>query len=101
MRGHRLDVERAPFSTAKIEGYAVRASDLVDEEGNLAEPLRIVDADVERLPEGAAVVVAPGDVLPAGPPPSCPSRSAPSPRAPCASSSASRPATTRAPPVSI
>jgi len=55
-----------PFSTSKIEGYAVRAADLTDDDGNLTEPLHIVDADVERLPERAAVVVAPGDVLPRG-----------------------------------
>lgn len=55
-----------PNSTAKVAGYAVRAADLLDDEGHLAPPLEIVDADVERLPEGAAVVVAAGDVLPRG-----------------------------------
>lgn len=55
-----------PNSTAKVEGYAVRAADLLDEDGHLAEPLEVVEADVERLPSGAAVVVAPGDVLPRG-----------------------------------
>lgn len=54
-------------STAKVEGYAVRAADLLDESGHLlVEPLAIVGADVERLPSGAAVIVAPGDVLPRG-----------------------------------
>ena len=32
-----------PNSTAKIAGYAVRAADLVDDEGHLAPPLEIVD----------------------------------------------------------
>ena len=51
-----------PNSTAKVAGYAVRAADLMDDEGHLAEPLQIVEADVERLPEAGAVVVAAGDV---------------------------------------
>lgn len=55
-----------PNSTAKVAGYAVRAADLMDDEGHLAEPLEIVQADVDRLPEGGAVVVAPGEVLPRG-----------------------------------
>ena len=55
-----------PNSTAKVEGYAVRAADLLDDEGHLAEPLQIVEADVERLPSGAAVRVNAGDVLPRG-----------------------------------
>ena len=55
-----------PNSTAKVAGYAVRAADLMDDEGHLAEPLDIVEAGVERLPERAAVVVSPGDVLPRG-----------------------------------
>ncbi|MBB1482473.1 molybdopterin molybdenumtransferase MoeA [Tessaracoccus sp. MC1865] len=55
-----------PNSTAKVAGYAVRAADLVDDQGHLAEPLQIAEATVERLPEGAAVVVAAGDVLPRG-----------------------------------
>ncbi|MDO5677765.1 MAG: molybdopterin molybdotransferase MoeA [Propionibacteriaceae bacterium] len=55
-----------PNSTAKVAGYAVRAQDLTDHEGHLAEPLHIVEAGVERLPEGGAVVVSPGDVLPRG-----------------------------------
>ena len=55
-----------PSSTAKVDGYAVRALDLLDGEDRLAEPLQIVDASVERLPEGSAVVVASGDVLPRG-----------------------------------
>lgn len=55
-----------PNSTAKIAGYAVRAADLIDDEGLLAEPLLLVHDDVERLPESGAVVVAPGDVLPRG-----------------------------------
>lgn len=55
-----------PNSTAKIAGYAVRAADLVDDEGHLAPPLEIVDLDVERLPVGGAATVAPGDVLPRG-----------------------------------
>ena len=52
-------------STAKIAGYAVRASDLVDD-GQLAAPLTLVDGGVDRLPASGAVVVAPGDALPAG-----------------------------------
>ena len=55
-----------PNSTAKVAGYAVRAADLMDDGGHLAEPLQIVEADVERLPEAGAVVVAAGDVLPRG-----------------------------------
>lgn len=55
-----------PNSTAKVAGYAVRAADLTDDDGHLAEPLQIVGADVERLPEGGAVVVSPGEVLPRG-----------------------------------
>lgn len=55
-----------PNSTAKVEGYAVRAADLLDEEGHLAEPLAIIEDAGERLPTGGAVVVAPGDVLPRG-----------------------------------
>ena len=55
-----------PNSTAKVEGYAVRAADLLDDEGHLAEPLTIVDLTVDRLPAGGAAVVAPGDVLPRG-----------------------------------
>lgn len=54
------------YSTAKIEGYAVRAADLIDDEGHLAEPLLIVEPSVERLPVGGAVVVKPGDALPPG-----------------------------------
>ncbi len=55
-----------PNSTARIEGYAVRATDLYDVDGYLTESLEIVEPGVERLPERAAVVVAPGDVLPRG-----------------------------------
>lgn len=55
-----------PDSTAKVEGYAVRAADLLDGEEQLAEPLEIVEAGVERLPSRGAVIVAPGDVLPRG-----------------------------------
>ncbi|AQP45260.1 gephyrin-like molybdotransferase Glp [Tessaracoccus flavus] len=55
-----------PASTAKVAGYAVRASDLLDDEGHLAPPLAIVDADVDHLPADAAVVVGAGDVLPRG-----------------------------------
>ncbi|MHA6510985.1 molybdopterin molybdotransferase MoeA [Tessaracoccus sp. Z1128] len=55
-----------PNSTAKVPGYAVRAKDLTDDDGHLAEPLEIVDLGVERLPEGAAAAVAPGEVLPRG-----------------------------------
>ncbi|GAA4889420.1 molybdopterin molybdotransferase MoeA [Tessaracoccus lubricantis] len=55
-----------PNSTAKVAGYAVRAADLLDDSGLLAEPLDVVDPTVERLPEGGAVVVAAGDVLPRG-----------------------------------
>lgn len=57
-----------PNSTAKIEGYAVRAADLLDDEGHLAEPLELVElsADDDRLPAGSVVAVTPGDVLPRG-----------------------------------
>lgn len=55
-----------PASTAKVAGYAVRAADLIDDDGHLAAPLEIVDATVEWLPEAGAAVVAPGDVLPKG-----------------------------------
>ena len=53
-------------STAKVAGYAVRAFDLTDDEGRLSRGMRLVGADVERLPEGGAAVVAPGDALPPG-----------------------------------
>ncbi len=55
-----------PNSTAKIAGYAVRAADLLDGEGHLSAPLKIVDLGVERLPVGGAAAVSPGDVLPRG-----------------------------------
>lgn len=55
-----------PNSTSKISGYAVRAADLLDGDGHLAKPLKIVDATVDRLPVGGAAAVAPGDVLPRG-----------------------------------
>lgn len=53
-------------STAKIAGYAVRAADLVDHAGRLAPPLTLAEAGEPRLPAGGALVVAPGDPLPAG-----------------------------------
>lgn len=54
-----------PNSTAKVEGYAVRASDLGDADGNRAETLQLVEA-AERLAPGTAVAVVAGDVLPRG-----------------------------------
>lgn len=55
-----------PNSTSKVEGYAVRATDLVDSEGNLVESLDLVDQTGERLERGAAVAVRVSDVLPRG-----------------------------------
>ncbi|MHA6510311.1 molybdopterin molybdotransferase MoeA [Tessaracoccus sp. Y1736] len=55
-----------PNSTSKVAGYAVRAKELLDDEGHLAAPMEIVDLTVARLPERAAASVAPGDVLPRG-----------------------------------
>lgn len=55
-----------PNSTAKVDGFAVRATDLLDNRGRLAEPLRIVDLNVDRLPVGAAAAVTTGEVLPRG-----------------------------------
>lgn len=53
-------------STALVAGYAVRAADLVDDEGQRVETMDIVtDAD-ERLPLGGTLEVAPGDRLPRG-----------------------------------
>ncbi|MCC2592054.1 molybdopterin molybdotransferase MoeA [Tessaracoccus sp. OS52] len=54
-----------PNSTAKVEGFAVRASDLRQEDGSVTDSLRIVDAD-ERLAPGEAARVMPGAVLPRG-----------------------------------
>lgn len=54
------------FSTAKVDGYAVRSSDLTEDDGRLVEALDVVDAVDDRLPIGAALPVQPGDVLPAG-----------------------------------
>lgn len=53
-----------PNSTAKVEGYAVRATDL-DVDGQLPETLELVD-HVERLAPGSAAKVAVGEVLPKG-----------------------------------
>ncbi|HJE50910.1 MAG TPA: molybdopterin molybdotransferase MoeA [Tessaracoccus flavescens] len=55
-----------PNSTARVEGYAVRAADLLNDDGQLAEPLQIVDGEIERLPESSAYHVAAGEVLPRG-----------------------------------
>ncbi|MFT3888924.1 MAG: molybdopterin molybdotransferase MoeA [Arachnia sp.] len=55
-----------PVSTAKVQGYAVRAFDLTADDGSLSTAMHLVDAGVERLPEAGAVVVAPGDALPPG-----------------------------------
>lgn len=55
-----------PNSTSKIEGYAVRATDLLDEEGNLAESLELVEEVAERLEPGTAVAVHVASVLPRG-----------------------------------
>lgn len=55
-----------PNSTSKIEGYAVRAADLVDEEGNLAESLEYVPEAEDRLQPGTAVPVHVTSVLPRG-----------------------------------
>ena len=54
-----------PNNTAKVEGYAVRASDLVDEDGGMVESLELID-QTERLPVGNAVAVGVAGVLPKG-----------------------------------
>lgn len=54
-----------PNSTSKIDGYAVRAADLIDEDGNLREFITLGE-DLERLPALTAVVVGVGQVLPRG-----------------------------------
>lgn len=53
-----------PNSTAKVEGFAVRAADL-EVDGNPVESLEVVDG-VDRLALGAASRVAVGQVLPPG-----------------------------------
>lgn len=55
-----------PNSTSKIEGYAVRASDLVDAEGTMVDSLDLLDDVDERLERGAALAVRVSDVLPRG-----------------------------------
>lgn len=55
-----------PNSTSKIEGYAVRAADLVDEDDNLVESLELLDEVPERLAPGTAAVVHVTSVLPRG-----------------------------------
>lgn len=54
-----------PNSTAKVEGYAVRAADLRDDGGAMVPTLRVATAE-ERLAPGEAVRVQPGAVLPKG-----------------------------------
>lgn len=54
-----------PNSTSKIDGYAVRASDLVAEDGQLIDVLQLVD-DGSRLQHGTAVKVGVTSVLPKG-----------------------------------
>ncbi len=55
-----------PNSTSKIEGYAVRASDLVDAEGKLVESLELVHEVDGRLERGTALAVRVSAVLPLG-----------------------------------
>ena len=55
-----------PNSTSKIEGYAVRAADLLDEDGNLAESLDLVEEVHDRLEPGTALAVGVSHVLPRG-----------------------------------
>ncbi len=54
-----------PNSTAKTSGYAVRAEDLVDEEGNQVGKLTLV-RHCDQLPPGAATPVEAGQTLPRG-----------------------------------
>lgn len=54
-----------PNSTARIDGYAVRAVDLVDGEGGLVRELALSSGH-ERLPLDAVEIVKAGDVLPKG-----------------------------------
>ena len=53
-------------STALVEGFAVRAADLVDPAGHRVETMTITDNIEDRLPVGAAFAVAAGDRLPRG-----------------------------------
>lgn len=54
-----------PNSTAKVEGYAVRAADLRDDDGAMVPTLRLTETE-ERLAPGEAARVLPGAVLPKG-----------------------------------
>ncbi|MFV0427857.1 MAG: gephyrin-like molybdotransferase Glp [Arachnia sp.] len=54
-----------PNSTSKIDGYAVRASDLVDVDGAKVDALELIDRG-DRLDTGQAVAVHAGEVLPRG-----------------------------------
>lgn len=54
-----------PNSTSKLDGYAVRAADLRDDDGNMVETLRLGDTE-DRLAPGEAARVQPGAVLPRG-----------------------------------
>lgn len=58
-------VDVPAHTTALVEGYAVRAEDLVDEDGERVETMHIVD-DAGRLPLGAIKPVDAGDQLPPG-----------------------------------
>lgn len=54
-----------PNTTAKVQGYAVRAMDLVDAEGQMVESLALAD-EKDPLLVGGAVPVLPGSVVPKG-----------------------------------
>lgn len=52
-------------TTALVDGYAVRAADLVDDDGNAVETLDLHEGD-DRIPLGAIRPVSVGDRLPPG-----------------------------------
>lgn len=54
-----------PNTTAKVEGYAVRAVDLVDDRGAIVDDLALA-GEREPLLVGGAVPVLPGEVIPKG-----------------------------------
>lgn len=53
-------------TTALVEGYAVRASDLIDDDGKRVETMMLAETEDGRLPFGAVRHVASGDPVPPG-----------------------------------
>ena len=53
-------------TTALVEGYAVRASDLIDDDGKRVETMMLAETEDGRLPVGAVRHVASGDPVPPG-----------------------------------